>query len=132
MEQSRNSSLYTVSLKLLGVEAKNSKKSQLRNVLIRRKWPHSFQINNKINRSVLSNYKWEDELENDLKFLAAIVCILWRKSHLNFQNCIVLNLQNFYENLLRIDGPNSLDNFGVNNLVISLLKKYVPTERFTI
>lgn len=45
---------------------------------------------------------------------------------------IVLNLQNFYENLLRIDGPNSLDNFGVNNLVISLLKKYVPSERFTI
>lgn len=45
---------------------------------------------------------------------------------------IVLNLQNFYENLLRIDGPNSLDNFGFNNLVISLLKKYVPSERFTI
>lgn len=132
MEQSRNSSLYTVSLKLLSVEAKNSKKSQLRNVLIRRKWLYSFQINNKINRSVLSNYKWEDELENDLNFLAAIVCILWRKNHLNFHNCIVLNLQNFYENLLRIDGPNSLDNFGVNNLVISLLKKYVPSERFTI
>ena len=79
MEQSRNSSLYTVSLKLLGVEAKNSKKRQLRNVLIRRKWLHSFQINNKINRSDLSSYKWEDQLENDLKFLAVLLCVFCKE-----------------------------------------------------